>query len=470
MSQRGKRWKSVKLDFNTLSTYDDEEYCHICLTPRQAAALLGYMRGMSWVTRWENLPVDFDLSAWVADIEDRLINMSCSCGNSSANTACLCRIENLLNIMISTDYPSPVIPPNDPGANVPGVDPTLPAEIAKRDAILCEVSQIIMSTIFDNMRQAVLAQCNGDNPLEEFGEFAQSAGSTSMNFYLAAAGISVAIGSAAFLPVLGAAALATGLFASAGAVLSWNPFGIGEQCADPGGVPEEILIAYSCQLYKELIITYNFETFRNALNTANSAAIAYYQGQGMTVGDATLLDEDQRNVISNYLAQGNLFQLFTITLGDIVEDPYIEPSECSNCIDCSDSSFPLQTLKFDDPMIISITPPRDLEDTSTQLGWSVFPDEVVFTFARPVCVNNFKFVLVRGATVSLPKNFIWFVGISSKNSSAGGFGDNSENEGFGFYGRELRLSAGDAGSAAATLRLQLPNASDGIVIRDVNPS
>lgn len=468
MKGRGTRWKAVILDYDLLSTYDDDEDCIICLSPRQAMALLGYMRGMEWSTRWENLPPNFDLAGWVADIEGKLINVSCgNCGNDSSS--CICELTQLMQTFVYNQYPPPVITPDNPGENVPGVDPIEPEKIAKRDATICEVSQIIMSVIFDNMRLAVLAECNGENPLEEFGEFAKNAGNTSMTFWLGVAGITAATGGAALLPVLGAAALASGLLANVGSILEWNPLGIGDECGDPGAVPEDVLIAYSCQLYTSLIKVYNFTSFRNAMNTANDQAIAYYESVGLTTLEAIDKDASQRDVIINYLKQGDIFKTFTLTLGNIVEDPFIEPSECNDCIDCASPTPPTQVIKFDDALIESIEPVPDITNTSIEVTWTTFPDEVVFTFTRPVCINRFRFLLNRGATVSVPDQFIWFVGIASYTSSAGGFGDNSEDEAFGNYARQVRLLPGSVNSGNARLSLQLPNVDDGFVIRDVNP-
>jgi len=410
---RGTRWKAVILDYETLQSYDDETDCTICLTPRQAAALIGWTRGMNWKTRWLNLPADFDLQLWVDDIEGRLIDV-CNC-NSTALNQCICDLTALIQQQVAIQIAPglPVIPPENPSENLPPLAPgTDPEALQALDAALCEMAKITVENIFELIYRGQVQKCNAPSEGVNF----VAIGNTVAGALFAGAAIFPPSAPILFGAGLGAAALSVGAN-----IFDYN--------ADPdrAGCPAERVAVqyarnYGCQLFQALVEGgIEFSVFQDAFACPNPVAIEWFRAN---IEDdetkAQNADIEVRALLSSFIRNGDIYQGFIEAASALAASPYAPVQLCTDCTECEPGAGTIEITQWDDPRIIYITP-ATIEHSSSDWEWDA-ETEVTITFDKVYCQQAFDALLKRSAVATQPNKVTVNLGNSSYEDSAGGFG------------------------------------------------
>lgn len=451
-NERGKRWKAVTLDYDTLATYDDEKECQVCLTPRQSAALLSYMRGMEWGTRWVNLPDDFDLVSWVAEIEGRLI--MCSCGNGSVSK-CLCDLSKLiqqqLDLQVSLEVTLPDIPPNNPGENLPAINNPDIEQEERIDAYMCDLSKAWAATMGEMIYQSSLAYCQNDN---------DAAG---IDWGLVATGVGVLLGAAAIGP--GAIAVAAKALFVGSMVTGSLTIGAGfEQfiqnlfdgdCNTPNRIGSDVLNEYGCQLFSVVISDLTFDAWRDAFNQSSPGVISALEASGLSTSAAIARDILIRSALREYHLTGDGFQAFIISLNAAADNQYYNGSICDDCIDCDDLDTPIRS--WSDSRISGIFPSPTLTENDTVATWGGGTWSVVIVrLDGPRCFTAFSATLRRGSTVAVPTAVSFTVAGNTVSDSSGGFGNGNISVAFSeWVSRYMVIKPGPGNNDAATLSLAI---------------
>jgi len=465
MKGRGTRWKAVVLDYDVLSLYSDDDDCTVCLTPRQAAALLGYMRGMNWKTRWDNLPDDFDLKAWVNDIEGRLINVSCNCDNQ-----CLCELTNavteLLALQQATELVYPVIPPNDPSQNLPPLQSTDPDNLQRRDAAICDFAKLYIDQSFEAMYRYAVAYCQNN----------QKTAGLDTNRIVGGLGLALgALGVTASGPIVAALAGASfllGVNEVGDEIITYieDSLESGDgDCNDIQRYPAAVRNAYGCQLARAMLDDITYNSWKTAFDQPDPLTTAQMQGDGIPVFWSAQIDLNVRVLLQSFVRSGDGFQSFINALSSLADDLYYEAAICPGC-------FPLAPGVLIDPFdgvnpyVESITPAPTIVGAEYQWAggdWS----PIVIRFNQPVGLDLFDMELVRGVVQSEPSAFEFKANFLSVNSNVGGSGPNELDAQLSSLGvtRTLILSARDTSSENALMRLEIPALplARGLIVRPV---
>lgn len=444
LNGRGKKWKAAILDYDALQSYDDEIKCVVCLTEREAAALHGYIRGMSWPTRWVNLPSTFDLKNWVAEIEGELINTMC--GNNPAVQQiadCLCELTNLVKTQTALDVEPTfiVIPPDNPSENLPALDPdpTVAEEELRYDAALCDVAKISIETIFETVYQGQLANCNDDSGLIDWGNIAST---VSTVFFVGATVFPAAAG------VLFAGGVAYAAYAIGAEIFDYNALISGSAGCPPERVPVEYARIYGCQLWQSLQDGITFSVWQTALSCTNSVAIEWYRANiEDDLAKAEAADQETRDLLSSFLRSGEAYQGAMQAIDALAGSPYYPTEVCTDCTNCSDASPAIiEITEWTDQRIVSISPEPALKVSDSDWRW--LPSDVInITLDKTYCLRAFDSELVRGATESQPSEVTVTVGSDERSDSAGGFSRANININLdGLAGKAFTISCNDAGT------------------------
>ncbi len=451
LNGRGKKWKAAILDYDALQSYDDETKCVVCLTEREAAALHGYIRGMSWSTRWANLPLDFDLQTWVAGIESELI--STMCGNNPAIddiARCLCELTELTRQQIQIDLTAdqPVIPPDNPAENLPALTPTTAGQQLRYDAALCDISKLTTENIFELVYRGKVEKCNENEGID----WAQVAINVAGALFVAATIWTGGTAKILFSAGLGAVGAAIGDL-----IFDYNAYNDAPAGCPPERVPVELSRIYGCQLWQSLQVGITFSIFQQSLTCPNPVAIEWYKSVlGRSQSEAEAADAETRDLLSNFVRNGDVYKGVINGLNDLADNPYYPTEVCGDCTDCSNTSPPIiQITEWTDPRITSITPAPFAQNSTSDWSWRPADTEVTVVLDKTYCLRAFDATLKRGATVGAPSRINVNVGSETRSDSTGGFGDGNitvdldglAGKAFTFIGNvgfEMRLDLGDA--------------------------
>lgn len=409
------RWKAVTVDYDTLTGYDDDEKCIVCLTPRQAIALIGHMRAMYWKTRWENLPLAFDLHSWVSDIESELLDVCCGSSDQLRQLVqCVCELQTVINNQINVDAGNnaPVIPPDDPAQNLPPLDPTDYPQQQRLDAAICDASNLVVRMIFATLTEGQRVKCETGNDPD------WSAIATQV-----AAG-SIAAASLPFNPLISTALVATAIAASAFALadeaFDFNLIPDEEGCPPPP-LPEDVIQAYGCQLWQWVSANgKEYDNVKVAFDCPNPQAITRWNSIYPTGLFGGLLDTATRGTLAEFIAKPQFYQQYIALMADMAGFEYTDVNLCPDCAECNPSTE-RRITEWNDPAIVSINPPPETIIDDSTYSWPAGTlVEVVLN--TEYCLQRVNLRLIRGATVSSPTAVTVTVGTNQYSDSTGSFG------------------------------------------------
>lgn len=411
-----KAWKAFTVDYEAIADYDDSEKCVICLTPRQAIAVVGHMQAMYWHTRWENLPVGLDLFAWVSDIERELL--MCACGDSASMrqlVECVCNLTNLVNIQVTNDVTLPDIPPDNPAQNLPGLNPAPGIDQQRYESALCDAAKLTVESIFEAIYLGQVENCEGqDIDWTGIGGTAATAlGAASLIFPASAA-------------ILVSAGLAAAASAIAAEIFDYQPFR--DEACPPERVPVEYSRIYGCQLWQNLREGITYDNVQTAFACKNPAGIQWYKDNiEDDQAKADQADADTRSVLSSFARQAQLYQGLMQMAGELSESPYQALSICEDCANC-DPSTEVQIRAWDDARITSIDPPPDTIISPAQYWWPS-GTLVTVTLDDVYCLHEINVRLIRDATDTEPSTLTVKAGGIEKQGTGGAIGSSTVNIG-----------------------------------------
>lgn len=461
---RGTRWKAVKLDWSVIETYREDE-CLVCLTPRQAAALLGYMRGMEWRTRWDNLPADIDLQGFVDDIQGRLIDVACN--DDTSLRECICNltatIQQQLNLRIALDVIQPDIPPDNPGLNYPQITSTDGPVADRRDAYLCDLSKAWSDTMFEMLYRSSVEYCENQQDARTINWGRVAAGAVAI-----AAALALGPGGGIASASLFAAALSAGGLAIGPEieeyVLASSSAG---DCSSLSRVSDAVVDAYGCQLFNAVWRDINYSNFRGAYDAQSADTIAALVADGMTTSEAVTFDGLIRPLLAAFMT-GDAFQAFIESVATAADNLYYEGAICEDCITVDPT--PIDITSWVDPRILAITPPPTITGTGDVLatwpggGW----DDVVIVFDDAYSVDDLRCEIVRSVTASQPSAIEYQINTLIDVATFGGFGVNDEVLNFkDQVARFIRIRPGNIVSQSRELKLRFTGPSPRIRLRTV---
>ena len=404
----GKQYKSVSVDYALLETYDDTEKCIVCLTPRQAVALAGFMRLMYWETRWQNLPVGFDLFNWVSDIEGELI--MCGCGNSagvSELSQCICDLTALIRILVNNDTVGtiPEIPPDDPSQNLPGLNPSPGIDQQRLDSALCDLSKLAVQMIFDTIYNGQVADCNGQDTID----------------WLATAQTSLAVfslGAAAFppaAPLLFASGVAAAGVAFAAEFLDFQPFA-DEDCP-PERLPPDWVTIYGCQLWQSFEGGITFGDTRKAFDCINPVAVQWYRDNIVdSEAIALIKDAETRSLLSRFVQQAQFYQFLMASANELSSSPYQGTALCDDCTEATGPNIDITA--WTDARILSVIPPPDIEHSPSDWQWNA-SSRVTVRLDKLYVLKSFNAQIKRGITIGQPNEICISAGDDYCDGSGG---------------------------------------------------
>jgi hypothetical protein len=387
-------------------------------------------------------------------------NMACGT-DLSALEDCLCEIASLLQQQRNDDVAQdrPVIPPDDPAQNLPGLAPPatdLPAQ-QRLDAALCDVSKIQVEWIFESIYQGQLEKCAQEDNDPNWGAIFTSTGGLLFGAIALASGGTAALA----LGATGAAFTAAGL---GDFIFDYNILPDND-CSDLQRVPVALSRIYGCQLWEHIRENgLSYSTVQRAFECTNQVAITYYR---LNIEDdeaaAVTADDATRELLTQFVRNGEFYQSFMIALDLYAENPYSPRNVCEDCATC-DSATEDTIRAWDDPRIVAINPAPAVIDNATY-AW---PAEtlVEVTLDDVYCLQRVNVELVRGATDTSPTSVTVKIGDVEFSDSTGGFGSGTLD--IGTAGTPTKSFTLQSDASANDMILGLDKkTSNGLIIRSV---